>query len=156
SAMASARTVSLTKPWWMARNAENAGGLQSAHRRGVDACSSALPPMPAGTGATGARGFVRSDAGAWGGGVGKCFPEALAETVQDRAQLRFAAVVARTVRGPVPGRDDESQRAVVLRGREQRFDLARPVRPGLLRVRLGIDDEADSALVEPVPVLAAA
>ena len=60
SAMPSSRTVSFTKPWWMARNATQGGCLQSGHRHGVAACSSALPPIPAVTWTTCDCGFVRS------------------------------------------------------------------------------------------------
>ena len=56
----SGRTATLTKPWWMARKAVNAGGLQTSHRQGLAACSSAPPPVPAVMWTTCACGFVRS------------------------------------------------------------------------------------------------
>ena len=156
SAIPSARTVSLTKPWWMARNATHGGPLQSAHLHAVGADESGPPPIPAVTWTTCACGLRPLVVVAVRRQVEDVFAEAFPETVEDRAELPLAVVFARAVRGPVARRHDEAQRGVGLGGGEQRLGAARPVGPRLLRIRLRVDDEADSALIEPVPVLAAA
>ena len=93
-----------TKPWWMARKAVNAGALQSCHRQGVAACSSA-PPPDAGGDVDDVRLRLRALVDvAVPVQVEHVLREALAEAVEDRAQLRIAAVVARRVGRPVARR----------------------------------------------------
>src|SRR6266540_4108948 len=82
--------------------------------------------------------------------------EPLSEPVEDRPQRGIAAAYTRRVGRPVARGQHEPQRRISFGGREHRLGLRRPVDPGLGPVRFGIDDHADGAVVEPVPVLAAA
>ena len=77
------------------------------------------------------------------------------EPVQDALQQRVARVVPRRIGGPVPEGHDEGDRGIALRRVHERRGPGIPVGPSPA-VGLGVADEADIAVIEPVPVLAGA